>query len=122
MAILKSNNSGRGVMLGTYVENKDAFFLALYCVANGITKTSVFKELISAKLKELKENNSEEDLITMVVRIGKRALKTSKKSEDAFYEELKEELTKKGISYDVVDTIIEQVKDGGKEKDSRKRR
>lgn len=109
-------------MLGTYVENKDAFFLALYCVANGITKTSVFKELISAKLKELKENNSEEDLITMVVRIGKRALKTSKKSEDDFYEELKEELTKKGLSYDVIDTIIEQVKDGGKEKDSRKRR
>ena len=55
MGILKNKSSvGRGVMLGTYVDNKDAFFLALYCVANGITKTSVFKELISEKLKQLK--------------------------------------------------------------------
>ena len=124
MGILKNKSSvGRGVMLGTYVDNKDAFFLALYCVANGITKTSVFKELISEKLKQLKEESSEKDLITMVVRVGKRAKKNSQKSEDEFYEELREELTKKGLSFDIIDTIIEEVSYENKEKEgSRKRR
>lgn len=124
MGILKNKNSaGRGIMIGTYVSAEDASFLALFCAANSITKTGLFRELILGKIEDLKNKNSEDELATMIARIGKRAKKGSKKTDDEFFEELSDELSKKGVNEELIDSIIDKIiQNEATEKAAKKRR
>lgn len=111
----KTKKKKRGLLVATHIEDSTSSFLSLYCTAFDVTKAAILKEALETKVEQLKEEFSEDDLINAIIRLAKHS-ESEAEDKEVFYSELKEELSKKGIEEETIDTIINLLENGKKKK------
>ncbi len=85
------------LMIGTYVPEKSASILSLYCLAHGKTKTSVVKNLLNSWMEVNKGNLNENELVKLVAKRAYEKWESiieKRKSWKSFETDLKKELQK----------------------------
>jgi hypothetical protein len=84
-------------------------YLSLYTIAKGITKTSIFKELLMTWVDERKKEESDMALVQQIIR--RTHMQWVKQRQRGitlmvFKAELRQELENRGISYEYIDLIL----------------
>lgn len=97
-------------------------YISLYTVAKGLNKTSIMKELFENWMKQQKIKGASEtalmDLIEKRARIQWQITKTDKTTTFADFKRiLINELGRKGVSEDHINTILQKINDKWKEKE-----
>jgi len=99
-------------LLGAQVPNSVSIYLSLFCIADGITKSSIIAQLINKWHKKAKKKFSEKDLIELIAKrgwIAWKERKNKKKIFSAYIKELEREIRGK-LPPEMVSEIIQLVK------------
>lgn len=106
-------------LLGAHVPDSVAAYVALFCEADGCTKTSIIAPLIEEWAKKAKKKFSRKDLIRLAANRGLESWKNRKTRSmifNTYISKLQREL-KRRLPEDIVEEIIELIK---YEKDNQK--
>lgn len=118
--ILKNESKGRkvGVFAGCYISAEESNFLSLVCAADNITKTDVIRSMFAEWLEKTHSEEYEKEKVNIVAKKAylvfienskKRYAGKKSKNFDLFCENLKSELTKKGILENTIEAIVARV-------------
>jgi hypothetical protein len=116
MATLKINSKRIGYKLvGVTVRTKIHSYLSLYTIAKGITKASVFKEIIMDWVEKQKQTESDIKLVNQIIhKVQLQWQIERQKRSDAnivvFKTELRQELEDKGLEADHINLILRDIK------------
>lgn len=103
-------------LVGVTIRSRVHSYISLYILAKGITKASIFKELIMDWVEKEKLTNSDVDLVEEVIRRTQLQWKLAKfKHPDStnivvFKAELKKELEEKCILPHHIETILKELR------------
>ena len=98
---------------GGYLPNEVVDFVSLYTTAHGVTKSTVLREMANEWLKKTLDEKSIDDLIAgIVAKVEKQiSIEMSPRFDlRLFSGKLRKELSKRGITDDVINRIIKKVK------------
>jgi len=101
---------------GGYLPDEIHEFIALYTESHGISKTDVLKEMANEWLRKTKDESSVSDLMIGIVTRVKKYISAHKLKQTKYFniseirDNVYKELLKKGISGDIVEQIILQIK------------
>ena len=117
MVLLKKINKEEGstrdaVFFGMKMLKEEASFLCLYCLAKGISKSSVVQNLISSWIDEKRKEFTDEELIKIIAERGIRSylnLPGRQRNFNFFRNKLRLEFKHKTIDESTVDAIIKAI-------------
>jgi uncharacterized OB-fold protein len=114
MPVLKADSKRVGYKLvGVTVRGRVHTYLSLYTIAKGITKTSIFKELIIGWVDELKKEESDMNLVGQIIKRVQAQWNVEKNRGMSLAEyktELAQELLTKGITEEHIEMILKDVR------------
>lgn len=113
MAILKTESTSQGKLIGAYFGERVYNYMTLYCVAKGTLKSRILTKLILGWISAQKwGGNNEARLIDQIIaKIKDQRTKRSNKELDLdeFREKVEGELIKKGLPLDIVAKILLEI-------------
>ena len=117
MPVLKTDSTrGDYKLVGVTLRSRVHSYLSLYTLAKGITKASIFKELIMDWVDGEREKNPDVTLVEEVIRRTQLQWKLAKVRHpesvnlEVFKKELRQELSNKGILPHHIETIIRELR------------
>ncbi len=95
-------------LIGVHIPIESANRLALYCLKEGLTRSSIQKDLINGFLANIPGTDK---LIISVAKKAKKDFKKSKMTINKYCIQLQADLQTRKIPEDMIQEIIKQVKD-----------